>query len=134
MKRPARRNPQGLALHGRNQRRNLKNRRDHNLLRISNDSEFKHRGGLLCGNNDLQMYKCNSCSAYALLNDENLSFYLDPTDLKKVVLFATDVEIRCPRCGALDSFHEAEDDDRDGIEKSPWAWTMNAQAAQNDDL
>ena len=95
------------------------------MIRAVNYEEISRRGGFL-GDCDFCIMKCNTCGLFALYDDECSFIHLDPENLAQGTLYGLNIseEIKCPSCGAKDSFDEAPDEDYKQVLESPWAFAI----------
>lgn len=80
--------------------------------------------GALIDNADFIMLKCNFCGKLALYDEERALLYLNPQNLSAVVMYGVSncSPVYCPCCKHENSFEEIDDNDKDKILNSEWAF------------
>ena len=92
---------------------------------MMNYKKIADRGALI-DNADFTMLKCNSCGSFALYDEERALLYLNPLDLSTGIMYGliNCSPIYCPCCKRKNSFEEINDNDKDKILHSEWAFVF----------
>lgn len=70
---------------------------------------------------DFKFVKCQTCGKFALMDDEIDTIYRSADDPRDACLYAITDPVKCPSCGASDSFEDTTGDDAEALLKSEWA-------------
>ena len=76
-------------------------------------------GGDHC-DEDFCFVKCRICGKFALMDEEIDTIYLNADNPCNTHLYGIADSIKCPNCGASDSFENTSEDDAQAIRKSEW--------------
>lgn len=72
-------------------------------------------------NEDFCFVKCRSCGKFALMDNEIETIYLSADNPGDAYLYGLAGSVKCPDCGAFDSFEDTSEVDAENIRKSEWA-------------
>jgi phage FluMu protein Com len=98
---------------------------DRMALRAMNYDAIVERGGSR-DNTEYHIVKCAKCNRYALYEAEVSFIYFNPERLSEGILYGLNVseEVKCPACGAVDSFNEAGESDYKQVQASDWGFAL----------
>ena len=91
-----------------------------------NYNELERRGARI-EEAEFVMLKCENCETYALYDEEIMTIYPDPHDLKISMLYGIKgdpTSVACPSCGALNSFDYITHVDLNAIRTGPWNYIL----------
>jgi len=82
------------------------------VARPTVDYERAHKWiGQFHSNEAFCFVKCRTCGHFALMDDEIHTFYRNADDPGDARLYGIDGSVKCPNCGAYDSFGDTTEDD-----------------------
>lgn len=70
---------------------------------------------------DFCFVKCRICGKFALMDEEIETIYLSADNPGNAHLYGIAASVKCPNCGASDSFENTSENDVQAIRESEWA-------------
>jgi DNA-directed RNA polymerase subunit RPC12/RpoP len=93
-------------------------------LRATNWHELAKRGARI-DNAEYVFYVCAGCGRIVLYEEEFMALFYSPAELKRGGrLYSSEDEIRCPDCGAVSRFMEADESHREAVQESHWGFAL----------